>query len=180
MSQRKKQKPPRLPIVRLLRRFHESRHGRGILVIRYMGESVTGLIIPVEFEVNIDESVGEVSDETVGDIQQEARVIIEEAGQEVVDVAHSLCPVKTGFLSSQIFYQVEDVTGLFVGDRAPYAAYVEYGTARISAQPYLRPAIDEVQPRLQEELDNMIADHLPEDTDEENPELEFDVESGFQ
>lgn len=35
---------------------------------------------------------------------------------------------------------------------APYAAFVELGTSRMAAQPYLRPAIDQEAPRLTERI----------------------------
>jgi hypothetical protein len=75
---------------------------------------------------------------------------------------------------------VEDVTGLTLGATVPYASHQEYGTSRMAPHPFLQPAIDEHQPMIQEDLDNMIADRLNEDTSEENPELEFEVEMEFR
>jgi HK97 gp10 family phage protein len=58
-------------------------------------------------------------------------------------VATDLCPVDTGRLQASIDYViVRDAKGLvgYVGSNVEYAIYVELGTWRTSAQPYLRPA----------------------------------------
>lgn len=56
------------------------------------------------------------------------------------DIAYDLCPVDTGELISSIdgFTDGESVE---VYADADYAQYVEYGTSKMEAQPYFRPAI---------------------------------------
>lgn len=52
--------------------------------------------------------------------------------------------VRTGRLRSSISWALgEDAVGLFadVGTNVEYAAYVELGTSRMPAYPYLRPAL---------------------------------------
>lgn len=54
------------------------------------------------------------------------------------------CPVDTGRLRSSITHALEtDSDGLVakVGTNVEYAAFVELGTSRMRAQPYLRPAL---------------------------------------
>ena len=57
------------------------------------------------------------------------------------DIAYDLCPIDTGELISSI-------DGFTNGDSvevyadADYAQYVEYGTSKMEAQPYFRPALD--------------------------------------
>lgn len=58
------------------------------------------------------------------------------------------CPVDTGRLRSSIGRQVAvDQLGLvgIVGTDVEYAPYVEYGTSRSPAQPFLRPALGAAQ-----------------------------------
>lgn len=66
-----------------------------------------------------------------------------EAGARIVET-HSklLCPVDTGFLRNSI--QVDSVTPLeaVVAPHTDYAEHVEFGTERMAAQPYMRPALD--------------------------------------
>lgn len=62
----------------------------------------------------------------------------------VESAAKRLCPVDTGRLRASITHDLsEDVRGLFaqVGTDVEYAKYVELGTSRMSAQPFLRPAL---------------------------------------
>ena len=56
------------------------------------------------------------------------------------DIAYDLCPVDTGELISSID-GFTDGEGVEVYADADYAPYVEYGTSKMEAQPYFRPAI---------------------------------------
>ena len=49
--------------------------------------------------------------------------------------------VDTGRLRDSIEFDVEDKT-LYVGTNVEYAPYVEFGTVKMTARPYLRPAIE--------------------------------------
>jgi HK97 gp10 family phage protein len=68
---------------------------------------------------------------------------LENVGAQMQQMAQSIVPVRTGYLRSTIYYTVtaDDMT-LELGATAEYAAYVEYGTRFMSAEPYLRPAMD--------------------------------------
>ncbi|MBS7646145.1 HK97 gp10 family phage protein [Candidatus Bathyarchaeota archaeon] len=55
--------------------------------------------------------------------------------------AKQLVPIRTGYLWSTIFHRIEGLTAR-VGAAAHYAAYVEFGTSRMAARPYLRPALE--------------------------------------
>lgn len=62
----------------------------------------------------------------------------------VEGAAKRLCPVDTGRLRSSITHELaKDAQGIVgtVGTNVEYAAYVELGTSRMSAKPYLRPAL---------------------------------------
>lgn len=68
---------------------------------------------------------------------------LERLGQSIEDSARSLVPVRTGRLRNSLMHEVRGLT-LKVGSRdVPYSMYVEYGTSRSPAQPYLRPAIEQ-------------------------------------
>ena len=56
------------------------------------------------------------------------------------DIAYDLCPVDTGELISSID-GFTDGEGVEVYADADYAQYVEYGTSKMEAQPYFRPAL---------------------------------------
>lgn len=65
-------------------------------------------------------------------------------GLHVQNVARALCPVDTGRLRSSIMAtRGQDGMGPWVevGTNVYYAAFVEFGTRYMAAQPYLRPAL---------------------------------------
>jgi HK97 gp10 family phage protein len=67
------------------------------------------------------------------------------AGAEVImQKARDLCPVDTGFLRDSAFIDDQSAEVL-IGFSAEYASYVEFGTYKMEAQPFLRPAIDEME-----------------------------------
>lgn len=43
-----------------------------------------------------------------------------------------------------------------VGATAKYAGYVEEGTRKMRAQPYLKPAFDKVAPKFKKRVDNVV------------------------
>lgn len=74
---------------------------------------------------------------------------VDVVGQMMEDLAKQLVPVRTGFLQSTIMHEVDpaNLTMIF-GAGAPYASFVEFGTMRMAARPYLRPAMDANQQKL--------------------------------
>ena len=67
--------------------------------------------------------------------------VLQIAAQIVLDVAQANCPVDTGYLRDSAFMQAL-ASDVFFGFNAEYASYVEFGTYKMAAQPYLRPALD--------------------------------------
>lgn len=68
-------------------------------------------------------------------------------GLRVQNAARELCPVDTGRLRASIVsVPGRDTIGPYVevGTNVEYAPFVEYGTSRAPAQPFLRPALAEV------------------------------------
>lgn len=80
---------------------------------------------------------------------------LDEIGEMVVQRARELCPVDTGRLRNSITHRMggggfsfpgmgasvgKEVT---VGSNVEYAAYVELGTSKMDAQPFLRPAAED-------------------------------------
>ena len=64
------------------------------------------------------------------------------------------CPVDTGALRNSISVSFESDYGTFVSAEMPYAAYVEYGTKNMEAQPYMRPAAEAEVAKLKSEIEN--------------------------
>jgi HK97 gp10 family phage protein len=57
--------------------------------------------------------------------------------------AKRLCPVDTGKLRASITPVIESWAAGYVGTNTEYAPYVEYGTRKTDAQPFLEPAFIE-------------------------------------
>jgi HK97 gp10 family phage protein len=66
------------------------------------------------------------------------------AVKSVEGQAKLLAPVDIGNLKASINGRVNRDTGI-VGTDVNYAEYQEYGTRKMDAQPYMRPALDEMR-----------------------------------
>ncbi len=82
----------------------------------------------------------------------------------VAERARELVPVRTGHLLASIRADLGDAEdsseGAFspvtvVAD-APYASYVEFGTSRMEAEPFMQPAVEEIEPEIMEEVDAIL------------------------
>lgn len=62
------------------------------------------------------------------------------AGEAVAEEARAMCPVDTGNLRGSIAVSAGD-DGAQISADADYAAYVEFGTWKMAAQPFLVPAL---------------------------------------
>lgn len=82
---------------------------------------------------------------------------LEICGEKAESYAKALCPVDTGNLRNSIthFQQGGDE---YIGTAVKYAPFVELGTIRMKARPYLRPAAqdhgDEYKSIIESELKN--------------------------
>lgn len=88
-------------------------------------------------------------------------VALEAVGLQAEEYAKGLCPVDTGLLRNSITHAVSDDSGgqaAYIGTNVEYAAYVEMGTSRSKAQPYLKPAAEnhkeEYKQIIKEQLEN--------------------------
>lgn len=69
---------------------------------------------------------------------------LEEIGLLAENYAARRCPVDTGNLRGSITYEVDaGGNAVYIGTNVEYAPYVELGTSRQKAQPFLRPAASE-------------------------------------
>jgi HK97 gp10 family phage protein len=64
--------------------------------------------------------------------------------------AATRAPYRTGNLKTSIKAHILGPMTASVGPTAHYGRYVEEGTSRMAAQPYLMPALDDVMPNLLE------------------------------
>lgn len=81
------------------------------------------------------------------DIYDEAEQAVALVGYAIEAAAQTSAPVDTGHLKNSIAADPDGLT-VTVTAGAGYADYVERGTSRMAAQPYLRPAFDALSPDL--------------------------------
>lgn len=84
---------------------------------------------------------------------------LEKIGLTAEGYAKQEVPVDTGRLRNSITHQViNDEKATIIGTNVEYAIYVELGTSRQKAQPYLLPAaenhVDQYRDILKKELEN--------------------------
>ena len=65
---------------------------------------------------------------------------LEVVGQKAEGYAKLKCPVDTGTLRKSITHRVVE-DAVQIGTNVEYAPYVEFGTYKMKAQPYLKPAV---------------------------------------
>ena len=90
-----------------------------------------------------------------------ASAVMSKTMQDIKAGARALAPVDTGNLKSSITADVTGSRGTVrgeVGPTANYGRYVENGTSRQRAQPYLRPATDAALPGYESAMAQLGAD----------------------
>ena len=88
---------------------------------------------------------------TTEDLEAGAIVILSEA--------QANCPVDTGFLQSTAFMEVTS-DDVLIGFNADYASYVEFGTYKMAAQPFLRPAMDNAEAAALSAIVDSVESHF--------------------
>lgn len=81
----------------------------------------------------------------------EARAAMRKTGADIQGTAQNLAPVDTGTLRNSItsdYTENAQTLRIEIGPTVNYGAFVERGTSRNRAQPYLRPAVERHEPGL--------------------------------
>lgn len=68
---------------------------------------------------------------------------LEMCGLKAEGYAKMICPVDTGNLRNSITHTPGEDKSEYIGTNVEYGPYVELGTSRTKAQPYLRPAVQD-------------------------------------
>jgi len=81
-------------------------------------------------------------------------------GANIERYAKMRCPVDTGRLKASINHELVSPGLVIVGTPAEYASYVEFGTSKMSAQPFLRPAAEQAKSQFKGELKALAVEIL--------------------
>lgn len=95
------------------------------------------------------------SDELLRELTDKIPVALEECGLVAEGYAKRLCPVDTGRLRNSITHTVNgDIA--YIGTNVEYAPYVELGTSRTRAQPFLKPAVADHASEYKRVIENRL------------------------
>ena len=89
----------------------------------------------------MDVEITDHSDEVKSEMQAAIERALEACGLQCEGYAKLQCPVDTGRLRNSITHEQEGDDTEIIGTNVEYAPYVEMGTSRSRAQPYLKPAL---------------------------------------
>ena len=96
--------------------------------------------------------------QTVRGIHSAIARALEKIGLTAEGYAKKKCPVDTGRLRNSITHQSDGKESVYIGTDVEYGPYVELGTHKQAAQPFLRPAAENhastYRKILQDELKN--------------------------
>lgn len=94
-------------------------------------------------------------------VRKEAGVAVRKRAHDIESLAKQKVPVDTGYLKSTLGFTlgVDDLIAV-IGASANYAAYVEYGTAKMAPRPYLGPAFEAVRPAFEADIAAIMQDPL--------------------
>lgn len=96
-------------------------------------------------------------DEVLNALQSQKAKILEEWGLTAEAYASDYCPVDTGRLRASISHDTDEDT-MYLGTNVEYAPYVELGTSRMDAQPFLRPAIENHMDEYKDIMNDVLSE----------------------
>ena len=82
-------------------------------------------------------------------MQRQIREQLAKWAANVKDAAKQLAPVRTGYLRSSLYAEIQGWTAK-IGAEASYAGFVEFGTRYMQARPYIYPALQRHLPQLEQ------------------------------
>lgn len=85
-----------------------------------------------------------------------ARAVVIKTVADIKANAQANCPVDTGQLRASIYGRTESELSGRVFTGTDYAEYVEYGTTRAAAQPFLLPAAETVRPAFEAAMAQIV------------------------
>lgn len=85
-----------------------------------------------------------------------SRVAVRKTAADIKSTARSTVAVDTGNLKSSISTKATGPLESTVSADTPYAVYVETGTSRMAAQPYMRPAADHHTPAFEQAMSEIV------------------------
>lgn len=95
-----------------------------------------------------------------GATERAAKKALLQTAADIVDVAKQLCPVDTGRLKQSLGALPVSSERVRVGTDVHYGKFVEYGTSRSAAQPFLTPAFAQAADTFTKRLKDALAEEF--------------------
>ena len=102
----------------------------------------------------LDEAISRLND-AADEISQGITDALRSAGEAFVDDAQAQAPVDTGYLRDHISILGSTDREVTIHSEAPYSAAQEFGTSKMSAQPYFFQAIDSARQEFEAFMSNL-------------------------
>ena len=106
----------------------------------------------VRVKVRGIEEVARNMDKLQEELSQELAVAVEREAFRIEGLAKEFCPVDTGRLRSSIHAEMTATHTAKISDGVQYGVFVEFGTSKMGAQPFFRPAVDASMPQFETDL----------------------------
>ena len=88
---------------------------------------------------------------------EDVKKVVTHNGAEMQAKAQQKAPVDTGYLKRSIGLEFTDGgMSAEVEPKADYGAYVELGTRKMEAQPYLKPAFEEQSKEFRKDMQKLV------------------------
>lgn len=101
---------------------------------------------------------------SLADSEPIAKIALEKAGEHLRGAIENTTPVRTGALKASIVKDEVKDNKILIGPSqqgpAFRAHFVEYGTTKMSAQPFMRPTFEQQKTRLQQIMAEEIREGL--------------------
>ena len=83
------------------------------------------------------------SDTALSELEEKIEVGLEACGMMMETFAKGKCPVDTGRLRNSITHASNEPKSMSVGTNVEYGPYVEMGTSKMGARPFIEPSVSD-------------------------------------
>ncbi|HEL1011795.1 phage protein, HK97 gp10 family [Streptococcus dysgalactiae subsp. dysgalactiae] len=91
-----------------------------------------------------------------GNVDRLIDAVVKNNAEKAKAEAQRIAPYDTGFLHDEIYAHYPGKACAEIVSNAGYSGFLEYGTRKMSAQPFLRPAIESILPDLEKDYNSVI------------------------
>lgn len=127
---------------------------------RFKAAKQRRLRVGIEGAAEVAKMLEELGEAASGILEQAA----EAGGKVALDDAKRRCPIQTGALKASLHLEkgktkkpeIKQEVKISPGKKEYYGTFVELGTSKQAAQPYMRPAIDENQTEIAKAINQEV------------------------